>query len=351
MRRHFAILAIMLLSLTASAQVTARLDSTRMQVGGHNRLTIEVKARNGARIEWPQGKDKMLTPQLEIIGEQGDTATTDGQTTYARHYNITVWDEGIITVPALPVSVDGKKSETQPIPLHVLTVKVDTIHPSNIKPPHDTQATPFCWDDWWPLYALSFLVLLLMGMAWYLYTRLRENKPVISHIFTAKHEPPHQKALRRITEIKAARQAESINQKEYYTELTNILRRYMSERFGFNAMEMTSQEIITRLAQEQSQEKIEELRDLFTTADLVKFARHHADRSKGVLYLSNVMHFIEETHLNAPTEEAHVEQPITREELSKRRRRLGVRVAMLTMATAAVALTAYVLTTAYTLLF
>ncbi len=32
--------------------------------------------------------------------------------------------------------------------------------------------------------------------------------------------------------------------KEYYTELTDTLRTYIQDRFGFNAMEMTSSEII-----------------------------------------------------------------------------------------------------------
>lgn len=42
----------------------------------------------------------------------------------------------------------------------------------------------------------------------------------------------------------------SEDQKAYYTLLTDVLRKYIKERFGFNAMEMTSSEIITRLQNE-----------------------------------------------------------------------------------------------------
>ena len=41
---------------------------------------------------------------------------------------------------------------------------------------------------------------------------------------------------------------------EYYTRLTAILRTYIEKRYGFNAMEMTSTEIIDRLLKEQTSE-------------------------------------------------------------------------------------------------
>ena len=57
--------------------------------------------------------------------------------------------------------------------------------------------------------------------------------------------------------------------KLYYTELTEAIRTYIKERFGFNAMEMTSTEIIDRLLEEKDQRSIDDLKLLFETADLV----------------------------------------------------------------------------------
>ena len=345
----FAVLALFPLFALAQAKVTARLDSTQIRVGSQSDLVVEVSARSGARIQWPKTKDKMLSPQIEVVEERPADATDGDEATQRRVYTITAWDEGRQTVPALTVGVDGKEYQTAAIPLEVTTVKIDTIHPNDAKPPHDIQQLPFSWDEWWPLYLWSILALLLARLSRFLYTRLRSGKPILNRKLTIRKEPPHQKALRRINEIKSARLEGSDDQKEYYTLLTEALRKYMSERFAFNAMEMTSQEIIAHLKAEQDQTKIDELRELFATADLVKFARFAADRHVGEMYLSNVVQFIEDTkQADAPTE-IRVEQPLTKEERSKQRRRMGVRVALWLTAMAAAALIAYVAYTAYLL--
>ena len=225
----------------AQAKVTARLDSTRIKVGSQCRLVVEVSARQGARILWPTLKDHHLSKEIEVVGQRTEGDNEEGQSTMRKVYTLTAWDEGRQTVPALTVDVDGKKYKTQAIALEVATVQTDSIRPDDSKPPYDIQELPFSQEEWTPIYLWSLLALLLTIVGWYLFSRLRSGKPIISRKQILRQEPPHQKALRRINEIKAARLEGGDDQKEYYTLLTEALRRYMSERFGFNAMEMTSQ--------------------------------------------------------------------------------------------------------------
>ena len=82
--------------------------------------------------------------------------------------------------------------------------------------------------------------------------------------------------------------------KKYYTELTEVIRMYIRERFGFNAMEMTSAEIIERLLQE-DKESVKDLRTLFETADLVKFAKHAPLMNENDMNLVNAVDFINQT--------------------------------------------------------
>ena len=124
----------------------------------------------------------------------------------------------------------------------------------------------------------------------------------------------------------------------------------MSERFGFNAMEMTSQVIVQRLKADQDPTKIDELRELFATADLVKFARFAADRHIGEMYLANVVRFIEDTKLADTPTEICVEETLSDEDRSKRRRRRGVRIALWLIIAATAAIVAYVACMAYQLL-
>jgi hypothetical protein len=101
--------------------------------------------------------------------------------------------------------------------------------------------------------------------------------------------------MKEIEQIKADKMVSSENQKEYYTKLTDTLRRYIEERYKFSAMEMTSSEIIERLTQDGDQKSLDELRELFTTADLVKFAKYSTLINENDKNLVSAIEFINQT--------------------------------------------------------
>ena len=91
------------------------------------------------------------------------------------------------------------------------------------------------------------------------------------------------------------------------TELTDTLRTYIKDRFGFNALEMTSSEIIDKLLEMNDKEAISDLKELFQTADLVKFAKHDPQMNENDANLINAIDFINET--KQPEEENQKPQP------------------------------------------
>jgi hypothetical protein len=101
--------------------------------------------------------------------------------------------------------------------------------------------------------------------------------------------------LQDIERIKGDKHLQMTDPKAYYTELTDVLRTYMAERFGFNAMEMTSSEIIDHLLETNDKESINELKYLFETADLVKFAKHSPLMNENDMNLVNAVEFINHT--------------------------------------------------------
>ena len=84
-------------------------------------------------------------------------------------------------------------------------------------------------------------------------------------------------------------------QKEYYTQLTDTLRTYIERRFGFKALEMTTEQIIERLESLHDAEAMSELRSLLQTADLVKFAKFIPLMNENDTNLLNAVNFINET--------------------------------------------------------
>ena len=192
-------------------------------------------------------------------------------------------------------------------------------------------------------------MLLVMVVGYYLYLRLRDNKPIITHIKIVKRLLPHQKAMKEIEEIKANRMLTTEDSKEYYTKLTDTLRRYIEERYGFSAMEMTSSEIIDRLMGT-DQQSLDELRQLFTTADLVKFAKYSTQINENDANLVSAIDFINQTKQeNQPTEEV-VKPQLSAEDQRSRKERRVLKSIIGVLVTSAVLLFSYVLYIVYQLL-
>ena len=84
-------------------------------------------------------------------------------------------------------------------------------------------------------------------------------------------------------------------QKAYFVELTDILRTYLYERFGFNAKEMTSHEIVTELSGVNDAMALRELRGILQTADLIKFARHKVSLAESDRALLQAVDYVRTT--------------------------------------------------------
>ena len=100
-----------------------------------------------------------------------------------------------------------------------------------------------------------------------------------------------------INKLKAGTINTASDQKAYYTTLVDTLRTYLQERFGFNAMEMTSAEIIEHLQAENDEEALNELRELFRTADLVKFAKYTTLINENDRNLVTAVEYINQTKI------------------------------------------------------
>ena len=186
------------------------------------------------------------------------------------------------------------------------------------------------------------LMVILLFAAYYLWLRMKDNKPVFIPVKIVKRLLPHQKAMKEIEELKADRTANTDNVKEYYTKLTDTLRKYMQERFGFNAMEMTTTEIIQRLRGEQDQEKIDELKMLFETADLVKFAKYSTLINENDLNLVNAVKFINSTKLDKPPVEENVAPKLTESQERSIRSRRVLQIAVAALVTLSAGLAVYI---------
>lgn len=349
----FIILAMSVLAMSAQVSVEAEIDSIQIFVGQQAHVTISATAKENAKVEFPQFKPtQYVTPGVEVLDckELEKKEQDNGFVTRRVVYTMTSFDDTLYYLPPMEVKIDGKPYQSKSLALKVLTIEVDTLHAEQFFGPKDVQDNPFQWSDWSLPFWLSVLMLVLLAVGYYLYLRLRDNKPIISHIRIVKRLLPHQKAMKEIEQIKADKMVTSENSKEYYTKLTDTLRKYIEERYGFSAMEMTSSEIIERLTSAQDQKALDELRQLFTTADLVKFAKYSTLINENDANLVNAIEFINQTKLeNVPVEETVKPQLSEEDQRSQKTRRM-LKTVISVIGVISLAIFGYVVYTLYMLL-
>ena len=290
-----------MLASTACAQVTveAKLDSAGIFIGQRMGMSLEVSADKGKAVELPHYDSlQQVVPGVEFVGaEPVDTEyVNDGKRMILRtKYYVTSFDTALYLIPGLNVKVAGKNYASNKMAMKVLTYEIDTVNIDKIFPIKDVMEPPFSWADWKLVFWLSVLAVILAVVLIYVAIRLKDNKPIIRRIKLKQRIAPHKAAMQKIEHIKAENLVQSEDQKEYYTQLTDTLRQYMKERYGFNATEMTTFEIIHELENVNDPEAIAELKELFETADLVKFAKYSTLINENDRNLVSAIEYINQT--------------------------------------------------------
>ena len=336
----------------AQVSVEAKIDSLEMVIGQQTDVTVTVTAKEGDQVEFPNFKPlQQIIPGVEIVesGPMTTSGKSDGSCLFQRNYTLTSFDGKLYYLPPFAVKVNGKEYKSKSLALKVLELEVDTTNVDKFFGPKDVQDNPFSWQEWSVIFWLSLIMLAMISITYYLYLRLRDNKPIVAKIRIIKRLLPHQKAMKEIEARKADKMVMSENQKEYYTKLTDTLRKYIEERYGFRAMEMTSSEIIDRLTETQDSQALDELRLLFNTADLVKFAKYSTLINENDMNLVNAIEFINKTKVENQVEEIVEKPQMTQEEVRSVKTRRTLKIIIVTLAVASAAILIFEIYSLYNL--
>lgn len=322
----FALLTVILFSplgeLEGTAQkvkVEEQLDSLEIMLGSQCHLIMTVTAKKSADVRVPNySEQRNITPGIEVVetAKADSVELDDDMLQQTVVYTITSFEPKLQLIPPLSVLVNGKKFNGKKLALKVIDVPVDTTKLDKFFPAKDVQTNPFSWAEWIPLIILYAIASLFAVIAMLCHLLRKGNKPIRISFRIIKRVPAHVKAMNAIDELKENRENIEGDTKEYYTRLTDTLRNYLTERFGFSAMEMTTREIIDRLQTEDPQ-KVSELRELFETADLVKFAKYSTLINENDRNLVSAIDFINSTKTEEVVEEHKEETQLTDEEKQK----------------------------------
>lgn len=274
--------------VSVPVSVKAELDSATLLMGYTTRLRLSVEQPAGAKVDFPLLRDAAGRSYIGLAGDSVEISpavkldTARLQNGRIRvDYNLTVqaFDSGLYKLPPFELICDGEVVRSNPLTLQVNPVKVPDDAAitgfTDIEEPldateDDMDRNPFTrWlaKYWWLLLILLVLAAFIVW-AWRRWRTKGTLLPVKPQI------PPYDEACEGLRKLKSRKLWEKNKEKEYFTGLTFILRRYLSKEFGIPALEMTSRQIMAALKDDADlAAQRDRLRRLLDMADFVKYAK------------------------------------------------------------------------------
>ena len=312
-------------SFFSFAQVTSEIDTTKIRIGEQINYKIKVEADSSALVVFPEGQT--FTPLEAVEALKIDTTKKDSKFLLSRIYKLTQFDSGSYTIPRQKVIIQEKAFFTDSIRVQVNTIEVDTLKQKlyDIKPIIEVEKSGSNWWKWLlgTVLAIALVVFLLYWFIW-------RKKPLTEEEEIALL-PPYDRAklaLRKLDESQYLMRAEV---KDYYSELTFIIRKYLDEKVYDRALESTTDELVNRLNLLKdgnqiplSKETIKNLESILKRADLVKFAKSAPDTALAEMDKATIDKEIDHVKesLPEPTEEEKLlDQQYKEEQKRKKQRR------------------------------
>ena len=303
-----AVLAAGAQAVRAQNVISAGVSRDTILIGDQIEWTSEMQVPRGmsVRIDSMSG---YVVPGVELIGDFV-IDTVDRGRDFSRVQTravITSFDSGSYVLPPLVVYVyRGEEAvdtmRLPEVPLEVTTIPIDTTtyEMYDIRPQF---RYPVTFAEVMPWVAGGIVLVAIVIAVWRLIARRRRNRPLFGK--PAPQDPPHIVALRDLDRIRGEKLWQTGNQKQYYTEITDTLRVYIEKRFGVKTIERTSGEILVELSTKDIQPSdFESLKDLFGTADLVKFAKYTASETENENAVPVAVRFVNDTFMQEMEAEA-----------------------------------------------
>ena len=194
-------------------------------------------------------------------------------------------EKGIIEAQYTPAKISVKLQNA---------ILVDsTLTVNDIKP--IAEIKPSIWS-WLKYVILAFGILALAYFVYIKYFKAKvvlpiETQEVIEVI------APEVEAMDRLTKLKKEQSWKWGKEKEFQSELTFTIRNYIQKKYGFGALEMTSDEVISEMRSRNisSRTWISLIDDVLHIADLVKFAKAKPDDNIHEDFVDKAIDFVEAT--------------------------------------------------------
>lgn len=277
--------------------IDVSIDSAAILIGEQTVLHLTVTTDNGKNVIVPIPNDTLMTGVEVLNIAKADTTVIDNNRLLIKQdILVTSFDSSLYLLPPFKVIDQTDTIYSNQVALKVSTIPVNIDKPDEFNDIKDTWDPPFVLADYYLLIYGVLFACFLICLIGYILKRLRNRQSIIPFKKQEPKLPPFEMAMKELDEIKQQKLWQQGRNKEYYTLLTDTLRKYMVNRFGINAMEMTSGEILELIRLEsEANSSYNSLKQILELADFVKFAKLHPLPDENELSLMNAYLFVNQT--------------------------------------------------------
>jgi hypothetical protein len=323
--KNILFFAVSLFSILSFSQVTTSLDSTEIRIGEELKFSIQVQADTTDLVVFPEGQTFL---PLEVIESyKVDTTYENAKYRLIKKYGLTQFDSGAYMIPSQQIFINETPYITDSLKIEVRDVPVDTLQQKmfDIKPALELKNLPFNFLKllYWLIPILGIAGLLLL-----IFHRRKKRKEA-----EEKQLPPYEEAIVALKVLDSSDLLKLDKSKEYYSQLTEIVKRYLDREVDEAALESTSDELIARLQLHKDAghfdfdtETIKHLDQILKRADLVKFAKMRQESSQATADRNTIEEIINDTHevIPEPTEEELLRNEEYLRDLKRKKRKKNV---------------------------
>lgn len=291
-------------------RVTASFDTSRIFIGDQLKYSLSIEQPDNVILNLPLFKDTLVKNIEVISGPVTDTVKNEkGTLIIKQEYLITSFDSGRYQVRPVFAELKGsdgiKRFYSDYSYLEVLRPDIapadTTLKIYDIISPYRAPVTIGEILPW----VLGLIAAVVIAYFAIKYIKKLRKEPSETEIIVLK-DPAHVIALRELEQLKELRLWQKGEVKQYYSSLTEILRKYLENRFSVFSLELTTSETLDALLKTgfRKDKSYEDLKTVLSGADMVKFAKYNPEPTENEAYFQTAWDFIIETKMEEEPEAA-----------------------------------------------
>jgi len=278
---------------------TAILDTNSILIGDQLKFNISLEIDLDEEYSWPKFTDSVFE-KLEIIRKSEiKEINTEKSKILSQQIILTCFDSGSYYLPPI---IFNENKKTEGLVLNVKTIAINdssammdiTSTKIGNKDDYTEEEIKEQRKQFWKKIAWVICILIILFIIYYFFKKYkREGKLITKRKIII---PPHITALNKLQNLHKKKLWQKGEVKEYYSELSFILREYTEDRFIFPALELPTSDIIKNL-EEIDKKILSNLESVLIKADNIKYAKGLSLEEENKKSMENSKKFINLTKI------------------------------------------------------